>query len=574
MAEQQVQVNFGWLNDFSGAKFAPLTLSDKILMLNGDKTIDEYLNELTHAYNERHLTAEDNIDVLKATLKAMDNPYGEIENYPKNYFPGTKGNRQNLNKMAIDVFGANRLVNFGDDIVNTDNFVDINAVYERYGVSSGGHLVPVGFIQGAPVACKTISSIMNTQDDIASNLYIDLDSDVYSQDFYRSIGIEDEASVQAFKDKYYDNYNLNKLQGQFNFEAFDGNLPDNNDASKNSLKVNIYGNAGTAVKSLFSYQSGLAKNAIQAEHSLKANRLVKKLKFSDASDTAISATASDVHGLLEYSQNQTSEDSYNFGLSLRSILDTDGTSLASEASQWVKPSAGGFGVDTDVTQNTTVTSLGSFFIPHIEVDVTGRITNITQKAVRPSLDIRGLYDTDERVTSPTEAAVLGWTSGDKFFHAGSGNNGIYLSWKDDYNNPVLMGAAWNDYAEFRKQTETIEAGYCIASNDNGEVYKTTEKFQACDGIVSDTFGFSIGKSEVFKTPVAVAGRVLAYYAGDISDYHSGDTVCAGPEGKVYKMTREEIREWPDRIVGIVSEIPSEEKWNNVNTAGRIWIKVK
>ena len=93
MAEQQVQVNFGWLNDFSGAKFAPLTLSDKILMLNGDKTIDEYLNELTHAYNERHLTAEDNIDVLKATLKAMDNPYGEIENYPKNYFPGTRGNR-------------------------------------------------------------------------------------------------------------------------------------------------------------------------------------------------------------------------------------------------------------------------------------------------------------------------------------------------------------------------------------------------------------------------------------------------------------------------------------------------
>jgi hypothetical protein len=41
------------------------------------------------------------------------------------------------------------------------------------------------------------------------------------------------------------------------------------------------------------------------------------------------------------------------------------------------------------------------------------------------------------------------------------------------------------------------------------------------------------------------------------------------------MTREEIREWPDRIVGIVSEIPSYDYWNEtVPTEGRIWIKVK
>jgi hypothetical protein len=76
--------------------------------------------------------------------------------------------------------------------------------------------------------------------------------------------------------------------------------------------------------------------------------------------------------------------------------------------------------------------------------------------------------------------------------------------------------------------------------------------------------------------LAVAGRVLAYCHGNRYDYHAGDTVCAGPEGKVMKMSREEIKEWPDRIVGIVSEIPDYEIWGsgNVKVNGRIWIKVK
>ena len=137
-------------------------------------------------------------------------------------------------------------------------------------------------------------------------------------------------------------------------------------------------------------------------------------------------------------------------------------------------------------------------------------------------------------------------------------------------------AVWNDYAEYRSQKEEIKPGYCVASTDNGQVYKTTEKFQACDGIVSDTFGFAIGETDEYKTPLAVAGRVLAYCEGDRYSYHSGDTVCAGPDGKIVKMTREEIREWPDRIIGTVSEIPEYETWGsgNVTVNGRIWIKVK
>lgn len=153
---------------------------------------------------------------------------------------------------------------------------------------------------------------------------------------------------------------------------------------------------------------------------------------------------------------------------------------------------------------------------------------------------------------------------------------LYMTQDNTVHTNKLYGAVWNDYAEYRNQTEEIKPGYCVASADDGKIYKTTEKFQACDGITSDTFGFAIGETDDCKTPLAVAGRVLAYCEGNRYDYHSGDTVCAGPEGKVVKMTREEIREWPDRIVGVVSEIPEYETWGSgdVEVDGRIWIKVK
>ena len=42
------------------------------------------------------------------------------------------------------------------------------------------------------------------------------------------------------------------------------------------------------------------------------------------------------------------------------------------------------------------------------------------------------------------------------------------------------------------------------------------------------------------------------------------------------MTREEIRDYPDAIIGIVSEIPTYDTWgpNNIKVDNRIWIKVR
>lgn len=140
----------------------------------------------------------------------------------------------------------------------------------------------------------------------------------------------------------------------------------------------------------------------------------------------------------------------------------------------------------------------------------------------------------------------------------------------------VQGAVWNDYAEYRSQNETIEPGYITYCDDDGKLKKTTERLQKFEGVVSDTFGFSIGETDDCKTPLAVSGRALVYCDPEEEHFHSGDCVCAGPDGLAYRMTREEVIEFPDRIVGVVSEIPTYETWGtgNVEVNGRIWVKVK
>lgn len=140
----------------------------------------------------------------------------------------------------------------------------------------------------------------------------------------------------------------------------------------------------------------------------------------------------------------------------------------------------------------------------------------------------------------------------------------------------VYGAVWNDYAEYRQTKEYIQPGYCVIETGKGDLIKSSERLQPGANIVSDTFGFAIGETEQTKTPLAVSGRVLAYPYEDRDSYQAGDPVCSGPNGTISKMTREEVREYPDRIIGTVSEIPNYEVWGtgNVKVDNRIWIKVK
>lgn len=133
-----------------------------------------------------------------------------------------------------------------------------------------------------------------------------------------------------------------------------------------------------------------------------------------------------------------------------------------------------------------------------------------------------------------------------------------------------MGAAWNDFAEFRKCNATV--GTVVCETGDGSLEPSTKRLQAGASIISDTFGMAIGPQDEGYSPIAVAGRVLVYT--DDSELTPGAAVCAAPGGVVSAMTREEIKEYPDRIIGYVSEIPTYETWNDrVQVCNRIWIKI-
>lgn len=140
---------------------------------------------------------------------------------------------------------------------------------------------------------------------------------------------------------------------------------------------------------------------------------------------------------------------------------------------------------------------------------------------------------------------------------------------------VLLGAAWNDYAEYR-ESDCQEPGRVICENGDDTLSLATERLQPAGNIISDTFGFAIGKTDKAQTPIAVSGRVLAYPYEERQSYKPGCAVCAAPGGTVSVMDREEIRNYPERIIGTVSSVPDYETWGegNVPVNGRIWIKIK
>lgn len=162
-------------------------------------------------------------------------------------------------------------------------------------------------------------------------------------------------------------------------------------------------------------------------------------------------------------------------------------------------------------------------------------------------------------------------------------NGTYTQSQIWKKGDAVTGAVWNDYAEYREATsDSTTPGYVVFENGDDTLSLTTERLQHFAGITSDTWGFAQGETEKAKTPIAVSGRVLAYTYRDRNEYKPGDCVCAAPGGTIDIMTREEIREWPDRIVGTVSCVPEYDEWGGgeladrppVKVNGRIWIKVR
>ena len=145
----------------------------------------------------------------------------------------------------------------------------------------------------------------------------------------------------------------------------------------------------------------------------------------------------------------------------------------------------------------------------------------------------------------------------------------------NFSASKIYNAVFNDYAECRK-TIDLEPGRVVQDNDDGSLSCAFQRLIPGCHIISDTYGNLMGETQDCKTPIAVAGRVLVYPYQNRENYHAGMSVCAAPNGTVDIMTREEIINYPDCIIGTVSEIPNYETWgtDNVNVNGRIWIYVK
>ncbi len=196
-----------------------------------------------------------------------------------------------------------------------------------------------------------------------------------------------------------------------------------------------------------------------------------------------------------------------------------------------------------------------------------RITggNNIANSVLQTREVNG-YKSGDGTASSAELYLNRTSTGNVYM----GQGGAYINSKGK-----VFGAVWNDMAEYRKSDEQ-EPGLVICECGDGSLKRSIKRLQPGAFIISDTFGFAIGETNECKTPVAIAGRVLACPYEDWWTFEPGEPVCAGPNGTVSKMSRREVRKYPDRIIGTVSELPVYEYWgdNQIPVNGRIWIKVK
>lgn len=146
----------------------------------------------------------------------------------------------------------------------------------------------------------------------------------------------------------------------------------------------------------------------------------------------------------------------------------------------------------------------------------------------------------------------------------------------------VIGSYWNDYAEFREvipvKNEVIEAGNVVCEKGDDTMCLVTQRLQAGAKIITDTFGMCIGETNIFTRPIALCGRVLAKTYEDRERFKDniGAAVCAAPRGTVSIMTREEIKEYPDRIIGYIGSVPDYDTWGakHIPVNNRVWIIVK
>lgn len=266
-------------------------------------------------------------------------------------------------------------------------------------------------------------------------------------------------------------------------------------------------------------------------------------------------------------------------------LTTDDSEKALSAKQ-------GYVLNNALTQ--AINGLGNTYVKKTGDTITGTLTStIDTSSSWINCAFSGAFNSKIPPTanSATSALTMKTNAGSWGLCTLYNNNSLYFVYGTDasYNSQdnvvvnqayitasgQLYGAVWNDYAEYRPASITIP-GYVVREDKSGIMQLADDRLLPACEIISDTFGFAIGETDECKTPIAATGRVLAYPYEDRDSYELGDPVCSGPGGTVSKMSREEVRLYPERMLGYVSEIPSYKTWGsgNVEVNGRIWIRVK
>lgn len=504
-----IEMNFGWLNDYTGSRFAPFTLANLVLMQTSAGSVESFYDyvqglnvkfiSITNSLTEKFQSADKRL--VQLTWKDpeyVNAETNEIEPVP-----------------SLGVHYANRLTDIGNK----------GGVLDEDGIDVGTLSTPVYFLEGRPAACYGIAK---SSEDITYTKY---NEDGTSESITKSCDIIGETAG----------------------------------GSTSALDININGISASSHFANRALYANYAENTEWSGKSQQAQHLAYDIKLGqgykdnviDSSDKIYGDIVGTIQTLSDKWPENNSSSSMPASLELKKVL-----SSVNEA---------GYG-----QAYKTGTIKGTMYVPSFKLDTKGRIIEVQDYQYNIDLKLDSMASRNDINTAylVTVNAPAGDNPNYIYSQGSNTANSIYIEWGSGVSEPVLMGAAWNDYAEYRNQKEVVKPGYCVKSNDDGRVERTTERMSICDGIVSDTYGFSIGKNKEYQTPLAVSGRVLAYCEGNREDYHAGDVVCASENGKVCKMTREEIREYPDRIVGTVSEIPGYDTWNKKKINGRIWIKVK
>lgn len=141
---------------------------------------------------------------------------------------------------------------------------------------------------------------------------------------------------------------------------------------------------------------------------------------------------------------------------------------------------------------------------------------------------------------------------------------------------LTVAGGYGDYAEIRAASEK-EPGTCLMETSSGIMEKSNKRLIGGCHIISDTYGFLLGDEEE-GVPIGLKGRVLIKLFKDKKYYHLGDCVCSAPNGTVDVMTPEEIKKYPECIIGTVCEFPTTEEWQvnkteKIKVNNRIWIKI-